>query len=68
MVVVVAMAVEEDALLPTLPSILRRRLRLLDSSTWRSPSWQSQLQPSLGARTLHLGATMLRHHHHFCLR
>jgi hypothetical protein len=38
MVVVMAMAMEEDALPPMLPSTLRRRYHLLESSTWRSPS------------------------------
>ena len=67
-VVVVAVAVEEDVLPPMLPSTLRRGYCLLESSTWRSPSWRSQAQPSLGSRMLHLGAIMLHHHHDFCLR
>jgi len=37
-VVVMAMGMEEDVLPPALPSTARRRYRLLESSTWRSPS------------------------------
>jgi hypothetical protein len=37
-VVVVVMAVEEDVLPPMLPSTLRKRYHLLESSTWRNPS------------------------------
>jgi len=59
---VIAVDMGEDALLLTLPSTLRRRYRLLESSTWRS-----QAQPSLGVRMLHLWAMMLHHHPHYCL-
>jgi hypothetical protein len=41
MAVVMAMAVEEDVLPSIPPSTLRKRYHLLESSTWRSPSWRS---------------------------
>jgi len=64
MVMVMAVGIGEDAL----PSTSRIRYHLLESSTWRSPSWRSQAQPNLGAMMLHLGAMMLHHHHPSCLR
>jgi hypothetical protein len=66
--VVVVVAVEEDVLPPTTPSTLRRRYHLLESSTWKNPSLRSEVQPSLGMRTLHLGARTLHYHHHSCQR
>jgi hypothetical protein len=43
MVIVMAMAVEEDALPPMPPSTLRRRYHLLESSMWKNPYWRSQV-------------------------